>query len=86
MNVCSSNNMQPDNLLPLIVDLDGTLSRSDTLHEALLRRLTHKPAALFGLIAALRAGKVDFKAHLADQQIVSTDSLPLNQSVMALIE
>ena len=33
----------------LVVDLDGTLCRTDTLHEALLQRVVQSPLSLFRL-------------------------------------
>lgn len=70
---------------PFIVDLDETLCRTDTLHEALLRLLVRQPLALARLWGPLLAGKAAFKAHVATHSIVSADSLPLDQDVLDLI-
>ena len=42
----------------LAVDLDGTLCRTDTLHEALFATLTANPAALPGMVSKLSEGKL----------------------------
>lgn len=70
---------------PLIVDLDETLVRTDTLHEALLRLVVSHPLALFGLFGAVRRGKSAFKSYVADRQVVPADALPFNADVLALI-
>ncbi|WP_316647960.1 UbiA family prenyltransferase [Ovoidimarina sediminis] len=70
----------------LVVDLDGTLSRSDTFHEAILRLGREKPLSLLRLAAALPSGKVAAKRLVADAEIVPAEELVLNEDVTALIE
>ena len=53
------------NAIPLAVDLDGTLVRSDTLHEAALRALREHPLALLQLPFWLLQGKAVLKQRLA---------------------
>jgi 4-hydroxybenzoate polyprenyltransferase/phosphoserine phosphatase len=69
----------------LAVDLDGTLSRTDTLHEALLGAVVAAPQALPGIVAALGQGKPAFKRRLAEVVTVPAESLPLNDEVMELL-
>ncbi len=69
----------------LVVDLDETLSRTDTLHEALLRLSAQNPAALFGAVSAVRRGKVPLKSYVADRMTLGADRLPLNPDVDAMI-
>jgi 4-hydroxybenzoate polyprenyltransferase len=69
-------------MVPLAVDLDGTLSRTDTLHEALLAHVSRHPAALFSVPGWLTGGPAGFKARLAEANIVPGDALPLNQTVL----
>jgi 4-hydroxybenzoate polyprenyltransferase/phosphoserine phosphatase len=71
---------------PLVVDLDGTLVRSDTLHEALLAQIGDAPLSVATLLPALRDGKAAFKRRLADLRIADADSLPLNEAVRAYAE
>ena len=80
-----SNSANPDTIA-LVVDLDGTLSRSDTFHEAILRLGRAKPLSLLRLAAALPSGKVAAKRFVADAEIVPAEELVLNEDVTALIE
>src|SRR6056297_1290043 len=66
----------------LVVDLDGTLSRTDTLHEMVLRLLASQPQVLFRFPGWLADGKAKFKAKLADQIVVDPADLPLNDAVL----
>ena len=69
--------------IPLVVDLDGTLVRSDTLHEALLAYLAAAPVTgLRNCIGWLPGGKAAFKAELAARRIASPASLQYDQRVL----
>jgi 4-hydroxybenzoate polyprenyltransferase/phosphoserine phosphatase len=67
------------------VDLDGTLCRSDTLHEAIAGLAMRKPTALLAAPARLLQGKVALKRHVADHQIVPPETLPYDQAVLDLV-
>jgi len=71
--------------VPLVVDMDGTLCRSDTLDEALLGLMAKSP--LQGIRAAgwLRGGRADFKRQIADQILLDPDALPYDPDVLAMI-
>ena len=71
--------------VPLIVDLDGTLLRTDMLHEALVMHVAARPANIFGLPGQLSAGKAGFKRWLAGQVTPEIETLPLNKEVLSLI-
>ena len=71
---------------PLVVDLDGTLCRTDTLHEALFRLAGSAPANLLALPGWLRLGPAEVKARLADRGVIPADELPLDPAVIALVE
>lgn len=75
--VCSS--------VALVVDLDGTLCRSDTLHEALIAYSVKSPGSILSIGRWLSAGKAQFKARLADRWIVDPATLPINERVFALV-
>ncbi len=72
--------------IPLCVDLDGTLSKIDTLHQALFLLLRRNPASLLRLPGWMARGK----AHLKDQvmQRVSLDAaaLPYNQPFLEWLQ
>ncbi len=71
--------------LVVVVDMDGTLTRTDTLHEALFRLLSSSVFTPFSLIGPLLKGKVAFKKALADHLLADTDTLPLNEDVIELV-
>ena len=66
----------------LVVDMDGTLLRADSLHEAIVRHVVQRPLTLISLLGWLRRGKVEFKRRLADVTLCQPDSLPFNPSVI----
>lgn len=66
----------------LVVDLDGTLCRTDTLHEAILGLTAHKPATLLNLPGWLAEGRAGLKARVADALIIPGEGLPLNDTVL----
>ncbi|GIX15424.1 MAG: prenyltransferase [Paracoccaceae bacterium] len=66
----------------LAVDLDGTLLRTDLLHETLLAGLASRPRATLAALTALRRGRAALKAALAAMP-VDPAGLPLNQAVVA---
>lgn len=70
----------------LVVDLDGTLCLSDTLHESLLALAGTRPLALFQVPKWLSEGRAGFKARLADEGVVPPDELPMNEGVIALVK
>ncbi|MBO9398604.1 UbiA family prenyltransferase [Shimia sp. R9_2] len=71
--------------IPLVVDLDGTLTKSDTMHEALLLLIAKQPAKLPQIVSWLFAGKAQFKDKLAAEMVVDADSVPLREDVLAQI-
>lgn len=72
--------------VPLIVDLDRTLCRSDTMHEALIGLLASRPTVIVSLPSWLSSGKKGFKQALADEKTVDPALLPYDDDVLALIE
>ncbi|MEM7523330.1 MAG: UbiA family prenyltransferase [Pseudomonadota bacterium] len=69
----------------LVVDMDGTLSRTDTLHEAIFAFVSANPLRAPALFGWLSAGKAGFKARLADECIADAETLPLNDAVVDLV-
>ncbi|QTL05355.1 UbiA family prenyltransferase [Aquabacter sp. L1I39] len=73
-------------LLPLVVDLDGTLTLSDTLHESCLALLKSVPqtglSACLRLLPHLRAGKAQFKRAVAEAVVLDHERLPLNADLL----
>lgn len=67
---------------PLVVDLDGTLLRTDMLHEATLRAARDCPTVLFRIPAWLAQGKALLKQRLAEQIDLDVECLPYHQEFL----
>ena len=67
----------PDSL-PLCVDLDGTLVKSDTLVDAVLCLARHRPGDLLRLPGWLAQGKAAFKRHVTNSVALDVETLPYN--------
>src|SRR5260370_9740430 len=65
----------------LVVDLDGTLVRTDTLIESLLAALT-RPVPLLRAVAALRHGRARFKQKVAEISGFDPALLPYNEELL----
>lgn len=72
--------------IPLIVDLDGTLLRSDLLLETGMAFVRHKPLSLFKPFIWLTKGKVALKEGLAQATHIDVSVLPFDPAVIELIE
>ena len=70
----------------LVSDLDGTLCRTDTLHEAILNLAARDPLQLFFLPSWLMKGKAELKAKLADRGVLDPSGLPLNEDVIETLK
>jgi 4-hydroxybenzoate polyprenyltransferase len=67
---------------PLAVDLDGTLIKSDSLHENLILYLKASPLKLLHLPNDLRAGRAAFKRKIARNVAVDASLLPYNTALL----
>jgi hypothetical protein len=70
----------------LVVDLDGTLVRSDILVESAFAYLATNPFRLLNLFTLLTRGKAALKAGIAAETPIDPTLLPYNVSVLTLIE
>ncbi len=61
---------------PLVVDLDGTLTRTDTLMESVVRAVKRRPLDMLRLPLWLLNGRAGFKARLAERVTLPAASLP----------
>ena len=71
---------------PLIVDLDGTLLRSDLLLETSMAFLRSHPLQLFKPFGWLAKGKATLKENLALATDIDVSVLPYDREVIELIE
>ncbi|TDU28704.1 4-hydroxybenzoate polyprenyltransferase [Panacagrimonas perspica] len=68
--------------LPLCVDLDGTLTPVDTLHEGLIALAKSSPLSLFALPAQISRGKAAFKAFVAERAPLDAEVLPIRPDLL----
>lgn len=71
---------------PLCVDLDGTLVRTDTLHESLLSLVRTDPLVLFLLPLWLLSGRAGFKRKVACRVSLDASALPYNQEFLEYLQ
>jgi 4-hydroxybenzoate polyprenyltransferase/phosphoserine phosphatase len=71
-------------IIPLALDLDGTVCRTDTLIESLLRVLAEKPLRLPALLLAMRSGPAAFKHAVAAATDLDPATLIYNDAVLGL--
>ncbi|HEY8381987.1 MAG TPA: UbiA family prenyltransferase [Microvirga sp.] len=72
-------------LPPLAVDLDGTLTKADTLHEGFIGCFRAAPRDVLRLRHALRKGKAAFKREVAGRVPFDPSLLPYNDEVLAYL-
>jgi len=70
---------------PLCVDLDGTLTKVDTLYDTLMLLVRKNPRALLQLPGWLAGGKANLKAHLTRAVTLDVARLPYNQVLLAYV-
>jgi len=66
----------------LVVDLDGTLIKTDLLMETASRFLIDQPFRFFKLLVWLAEGKSTLKSRLAESTSIDVTSLPYNQELL----
>ena len=71
--------------IPLVVDVDGTLIRTDLLQEASLQFLARHPAEAWRLLPWAMSGKAGLKAALANRVDPGCDTVPLCEEVVECI-
>lgn len=70
----------------LVVDLDGTLLKSDLFYETLWSALGQNLLAPFHAIPSLMRGKSVFKSYLATQAHIDPALLPYDDAVIAFVQ
>jgi apolipoprotein N-acyltransferase len=68
--------------VPLIVDLDGTLLRTDMMFESLARLLRRNPLALFAILFWWTRGRAFLKQQLARRVEIDPATLPYNEKFL----
>lgn len=70
---------------PLVVDLDGTLTLTDTLVESLIHVIKQSPLNLLRAPLWLLKGRAGFKAIIAEKTCLAAGSLPYREPLVAYL-
>lgn len=72
--------------VPLVVDLDGTLTPVDTLVESFIRLVRSNPLLAFFVLGWLLRGRAYMKQRIAQEANLDVSLLPLNEPLVAYIK
>ena len=70
---------------PLVVDLDGTLIRSDLLVESFLALVGADAVGGLKALTAVKDGKAALKAVIADRALLDVTTLPFDETVLDMV-
>ncbi len=68
--------------VPLCVDLDGTLVKSDTLVDSVLALARQKPGDILRIPSWIAQGKAQFKKHVTASVALDVEHLPYNRPLL----
>ena len=71
---------------PLVVDLDGTLVKTDLLAETASQFVLAQPLRCFKLLSWLMQGKSALKSHLAHNTSIDATALPYNEELLTWLK
>ena len=72
-------------ITPLVVDLDGTLTPTDTLVESLIKLVKQSPLNLLRLPWWLMKGRASFKNAVASHVGISAENLPYREDLLTYL-
>lgn len=78
--------MSSEKSIPLCVDLDGTLVKIDTLHQALFLLLRRDPISLLKIPGWILKGKAFLKDQVMQRVELDADALPYNTKLLAWLK
>src|SRR5277367_5421026 len=81
----SFSKLPPDNSVPLVVDLDGTLIKTDLLWESLARLLRRNPLAIFQVLIWWARGRAFLKQELVRCVKIDPAALPYHNKFLAFL-
>lgn len=73
---------KPGSSAPIVVDLDGTLLRTDLLHETANEYLARAPWRVLNVAGWLLKGRAHLKQQLAELSALEPSVLPFNEDVL----
>jgi 4-hydroxybenzoate polyprenyltransferase len=68
---------------PLVVDLEGSLIKTDLIFEAANALIAHEPRRLVGLARCLLGGRAQARSYLAQSRTIEPASLPYHEELLA---
>jgi len=71
--------------VPLAVDLDGTLIRTDSLIESLLALFKRNPLLILGMLVWMAKGKAHLKRQVASRVKLDVSSLPYHMDLLTYL-
>jgi len=77
--------MSENEPIPLCVDLDGTLVKLDTLHQALFLLLRRNPTSIFRIPGWIAKGKAYLKDQVMQRVTLDASALPYHQEFLAYL-
>ncbi len=78
--------MSDNESIPLCVDLDGTLVKLDTLHQALFLLLRREPTSLFKIPGWILKGKAYLKDQVMQRVELDASALPYNTELLEYLK
>jgi 4-hydroxybenzoate polyprenyltransferase len=86
-NVGATNNSQkvPGSLVPLAIDIDGTLVKTDSLIESFLILFKCNPLYIFAMPAWLMKGMANLKRQIACRVTIDVCSLPYHMRLLTYL-
>ncbi len=72
-------------MIPLVIDLDGTLIRGDLLQESALKLINKRPHLSLAFPGWLAMGKAQLKRKIADRISLDIERLPYNEVLLEWI-
>lgn len=72
--------------IPLVVDLDGTLIKVDSLQEAFVQLSVRQPLRALRALVTLKQGRAPFKAAVADHVLPDVATVPFDENVLGAIK
>ncbi len=77
--------MSENESIPLCVDLDGTLVKLDTLHQAFFLLLRRSPASIFRIPGWISKGKAHLKDQVMQRVTLDASALPYHKAFLAYL-
>jgi len=81
-----NDNHQKINPLPLLVDLDGSIIKTDTLFESAIQYVKRNPFRVVQLCLWTIKGKLFLKKKLSEHTTLDSDSLPYREEVLQFLQ